>query len=148
LLARARADMIGRHYSTFLTPACAAAVADRTRRLQAGERVPSTYEIEVIHHDGHSIPLEARTRLMRTAEGTPLGVLGIYRDITARKQAEAALRQAEAQYRSIFENAVEGLFQTTPAGAILSANPALARMLGYASPAELKAQITQASTQL
>ncbi len=148
MLDRGRADMIGHHYSEFLTPACAAFVDERTRRIQAGERVPSTYELEVIHRDGHIVPLEARTRLIRTAAGAPLGVLGIYRDITERKRAEEALRQAEEQYRSIFENAVEGMFQTTPAGAILSANPAFAHMLGYESPEELKAQVTDVGTQL
>lgn len=48
-----------------------------------------------------------------------------------------ALRHAEAKYRSIFENATEGIFQSTPNGRYLSANPALARMLGYHTPEEL-----------
>ncbi|MDJ1179513.1 adenylate/guanylate cyclase domain-containing protein [Roseofilum sp. BLCC_M91] len=59
-------------------------------------------------------------------------------DITERKQAEEALREAENKYRTIFENAVEGIFQMTPDGRYLSANPALARIYGYASPEELK----------
>ncbi|MGQ4647972.1 adenylate/guanylate cyclase domain-containing protein [Lyngbya aestuarii] len=54
-----------------------------------------------------------------------------------RKQAEAALRIAEYKYHSIVENAVEGIFQTTPSGQYLSANRALARLYGYDSPAEL-----------
>jgi PAS domain S-box-containing protein len=63
------------------------------------------------------------------------------RDITERKLAEAALRQAEAKYRSIFENAIVGIYQTTPAGKFFTANLALARILGYASPEELIAGI-------
>lgn len=47
-----------------------------------------------------------------------------------RNQTEEALREAEARYRGIFENAVEGIFQTTPEGHFLAINPALARMLG------------------
>ncbi len=58
------------------------------------------------------------------------------------KQTEEALREAEAKYHSIFENAVEGIFQITPGGRILAANPAAAHMLGYASPEELIAGIT------
>ncbi|MEO6183777.1 MAG: PAS domain S-box protein, partial [Verrucomicrobiota bacterium] len=54
-----------------------------------------------------------------------------------RSQAKAALLKAEEKYRSIFENAVEGIFQTTPDGHYLSANPALTRIYGYASPEEL-----------
>ena len=46
-------------------------------------------------------------------------------------------RRAEEKYRSIFENAVEGIFQTTVDGRFLTANPALARMFGYESPEEL-----------
>ncbi len=47
-----------------------------------------------------------------------------------------ALLQAEARYRGIFENAVEGIFQSTPEGRLIAANPALSRILGYASPKE------------
>jgi len=69
-------------------------------------------------------------------------------DMTERKQAEEALKQAEANYRSIFENAVEGIFQTTPEGFYLSANPALARIYGYHSPEELIENLTNIQEQL
>ena len=59
-----------------------------------------------------------------------------------------ALRRAEQKYRSIFENATEGIFQTTPDGKYLSANPALARMYGYDSPEELLADLVDISRQL
>ncbi len=61
-----------------------------------------------------------------------------------RNQTEDALREAEARYRGIFENAVEGIFQTTPDGHFLAINPALARMLGYGSPGELMTEVTDA----
>src|SRR5437763_16469150 len=57
--------------------------------------------------------------------------------LAARQRAE----RAEAKYRAIFENATEGIFQTTPDGRYLSANPALARMFGYDSPEEMIANI-------
>ncbi|MDJ1175891.1 adenylate/guanylate cyclase domain-containing protein [Roseofilum capinflatum] len=69
-------------------------------------------------------------------------------DITERKQAEEALREAENKYRTIFENAVEGIFQMTPDGRYLSANPALARIYGYASPEELKNTLINVQDQL
>lgn len=59
-----------------------------------------------------------------------------------RAQAKAALLKAEEKYRSIFENAVEGIFQTTPEGRYLSANPALTRIYGYDSPQELITSLT------
>ena len=49
------------------------------------------------------------------------------------------VRQAEQKYRSIFENSLEGIAQITIEGHFLSANPAMARILGYATPAELMA---------
>jgi PAS domain S-box-containing protein len=67
------------------------------------------------------------------------------------KQIEAtteALRLAEQKYRSIFDHATEGIFQTTPDGKYLSANPTLARIYGYASPDELIAGLTNISRQL
>jgi len=61
--------------------------------------------------------------------------------IYERERAEAALRAAEEKYRGIFENAVEGIFQTTAEGQYLVANPTLARMYGYNSVAELQASV-------
>jgi PAS domain S-box-containing protein len=69
-------------------------------------------------------------------------------DITERHRAEQALREAEEKYRSIFENAIEGIFQTTPDGYYLSANPALSRIYGYDSPKELVANLTSVQQQL
>src|ERR687896_45268 len=57
-------------------------------------------------------------------------------------------RQAEEKYRSIFENAVEGIFQTTVDGRFLTANPAMARMLGYESPEDLLGAISNIRDQL
>lgn len=82
---------------------------------------------------------------------TPLSeqtVLWVARDITQNKQAEVALRQAEEKYRSIFENAVEGIFQSTPAGYYLSVNQSLARIYGYESISELMTTLTDINQQL
>src|SRR5205085_60165 len=68
-------------------------------------------------------------------------------DVTERRRVEAALRRAEEKYRSIFEHAVEGIFQSTPDGRFISVNPALARILGYESPDELIAERTDIGTQ-
>src|SRR5437773_11856926 len=57
------------------------------------------------------------------------------------------LKSLEGKYRNIFLNAVEGIFQSTPSGKFLAANPALARLLGYASPEELIADRTDIEKQ-
>ncbi len=71
-------------------------------------------------------------------------VLVAANDITVRKQAEAAMLQAEQKYRSIFENAVVGIFQASLQGRPLSVNRALARMHGYDSPEELLEAVSNA----
>lgn len=63
-------------------------------------------------------------------------------DITERKQAEEKLRIAEENYRSIFENALEGIFQYTPEGCFISVNPAMARLYGDDSPEEMMTRVT------
>lgn len=65
-----------------------------------------------------------------------------------RASAEESLRWSEAHYRSMFENAIEGIFQTTPDGKFISANSALACMLGYDSPDELMVNLTDIAHQL
>lgn len=65
-----------------------------------------------------------------------------------RQQAEAALQQSEEKYDSFFENAVTGIFQTTPDGRYISANSALAKMYGYDSPEDLLASMTAIDHQL
>ena len=58
------------------------------------------------------------------------------------------LKKAEEKYRSIFENAVEGIYQTTIGGQILSANPAMAKILGYDSSENLIACVSNIGKQL
>ncbi len=72
----------------------------------------------------------------------------LQQEIRDRQQAESALQQAEIKYRSIFENANEGIFQTTLDGQYLSVNPALAQIYGYASPDELMSQVTNIGQQI
>ena len=54
-----------------------------------------------------------------------------------RRMAESALRASEARYRRLFDNVMEGVYSSTREGRFLSVNPALARMVGFSSPAEL-----------
>jgi len=74
--------------------------------------------------------------------------IAIKQDITQRKQIENALRLAEAKYQTIFEDAVVGVFQSTPDGRYVTVNPAMAHMLGYDSPNELVESITDISRQV
>ena len=74
---------------------------------------------------------------VRSEQGEITHFVAIKQNITSRKQSEEALRQAEEKYRGMFEDAVVGIFRTTPAGQLLSANRALAQLCGYDSPKEM-----------
>ncbi len=69
-------------------------------------------------------------------------------EIGERIQASIALKQAEEKYRSIFENAISGIFQATPNGRYLSANPALAKIYGYSSSEDLITTLTEFNHQI
>ncbi|MGI8649158.1 MAG: PAS domain S-box protein [Rubrobacter sp.] len=69
-------------------------------------------------------------------------IWGTQRDVTERKQAEKAILEAEEKYRGIFENSLEGIYQTTAAGRLLTANPAMARIFGYSSAEEMVREVT------
>ena len=84
---------------------------------------------------------------IKTVNGRVSHFLIVTEDITENKRAEEALRESEEKFRAIFENAVEGFFQSTPEGRFISVNPAFAKMLGYASPEELIKSITDIGKQ-
>jgi PAS domain S-box-containing protein len=81
-------------------------------------------------------------------QGRQTGIFAMYEDITERSRAEEAQRRAEEKYRRIFENAVEGFFESTPDGHFLAVNPAMARIAGYASPEEMISEIRDIALQL
>jgi PAS domain S-box-containing protein len=74
-------------------------------------------------------------------------VIGTLLDVTDRRRMEAALRESEERYRSIFERATEGIYQSTPDGCFIQVNPAMARIWGYGSPAEMVAEATDIAKQ-
>lgn len=69
-------------------------------------------------------------------------------EIGRHEEIAKALRQAESRYRRIFEEAIEGIFQTSPDGQYIIANPALARIYGHESPSDLMSGVTDIAQQL
>jgi diguanylate cyclase (GGDEF)-like protein/PAS domain S-box-containing protein len=82
------------------------------------------------------------------AQGQVLGIEGIVQDVTERETTFRALRAAERRYHSLFENAIEGIFRTTPDGQYLDANPALARIYGFETPDALMEGLRDIGNQL
>jgi PAS domain S-box-containing protein len=107
-------------------------VQENIRKRIVGETVSIHFEFRGITRKKEIIYVEVYGS--RTVyQGRP-ALIGTLLDITARKRADELLKQTEQKYRSIFENAVEGIFQSTPDGKLISSNPAFAKMLGYDSP--------------
>ena len=101
---------------------------------------------EVVFKNGKSF--ERYSAPFVDSNGHHRGRIWYFRDITKRKEAEAEVLQAEEKYRTIFENAVVGIFRATLDGRPLSVNLAMARMHGYDSPQELLEAISDVAQQL
>ena len=114
--------------------------------LAAGRRFDVAYRI--LRADGEVRWVSERGVGIHGPDGKLQAMQGIIQDITRQREDEKALRDAELRYRSIFENALEGIFQTTPDGKYLSANPALARLYGYETPEALMAALQDIEHQL
>jgi len=114
--------------------------------IAAGRRFDVAYRIS--RADGAVRWVSERGGGVFAPDGRLQAIQGLIEDITRQREDEFALRDAEARYRSIFENAIEGIFQTTPDGRYLAANPALARLYGYDSPEALIAALQDIEHQL
>ncbi len=79
-----------------------------TARKVAGER-PTAYELEIISKEGKRVTLELSTRLIVSSDGLPVGVQGIGRDITERRQTEKSLHTALSLFSSTFESTADGI---------------------------------------
>ena len=108
---------------------------DQWRQLYQRALAEGFYTTEYTPSQG-AIILQLTFNLLKR-EGKVFGISVFGKDITERKQAEAALQESEERFRSLVENATVGIYRTTPEGRILMANPALIRMLGFQNFEEL-----------
>ncbi len=98
------------------------------------DRTGDPYNVEYrrISRDGRMVWVREEAVLVRDAKGSPLFWQGILMDVTERKRQEEALRQSEALYRTVVEQAEENIFLIdAKSRRVLDANDALLRSLGY-----------------
>lgn len=108
--------------------------------IKQGRRYVVEYRIR--HRNGQYRWVSERGAAFRSDNSGPGQLIaGHIQDATTKKETEAIYREAERRYRSIFENTIEGIYQSTPAGHFVTANPAMARMFGYESPEHFMAGI-------
>jgi PAS domain S-box-containing protein len=99
-------------------------------RIKRGEYVPH-FESMRMRKDGSTIPVSVTMSAIRNSAGNVVGVSKVACDITARRRAEDARQASEARYRTLFENAPDGIVIVDPKGYYLDVNTSICRMLGY-----------------
>jgi PAS domain S-box-containing protein len=109
-------------------------LAARAKQLLTQAAV--VFQTRLLTKAGHRIPVEISSHLFEW-QGQPM-ILSIARDLTEHNRSAAALRKSEQNFRSIFENAPIGIYQSS-VDRLVIANPTLAGMFGYASPEEMLA---------
>jgi len=137
-------DLSSMNFWDLIHPDMRDLVRSRGMARQKKEDVPPRYELKFIAKSGRESVGDFGATYTEF-NGKPAILASVF-DITEHKRIEEALQKSEERYRSIVENAIEGIFQTTPDGRYVSANPALARMYGYDSPRELIDSIANIET--
>ena len=141
-----QAEILGAELDSLLAPRDAKwEAAELSRQAAAGTVVRE--KAKRMRSDGSLVDVQI-LGVPILVEGKLIGSFGMYEDITKRRLAEKAQLEAEERFRSLFENATEGIFQTTTDGRYLSVNPALARMCGFASPAEMILSVQDLGTEI
>ena len=114
--------------------------------VSTGQRFVAEYRI--VDAGGGIKWVSERGCPMYDERGEIEAIEGFLQDISRLKFSELAAHAAEERFRSIFENAIHGIYQTSADGAYLNVNPALARIYGYESPADLVSGISNIENQL
>jgi two-component system cell cycle sensor histidine kinase/response regulator CckA len=113
---------------------------ERVKKAAADARrtgIGRTLEYRLRHKDGTWLWLESTSSVIQNARGEPEKLIIVNRDISERKKTEEALRQSEAGFRSVVQDAPYGIYRASSTGQILQVNPALEKMLGYELQDEL-----------
>ena len=146
-LQRTREELIGRDNREFQTAEDAQKAFRLFRNVYKTGIPEKAVELEILSKDGSAKTYELSVSLIKDAQGTPVGFRGISRDITERKKMEEELIKSEVKYRTIVENAQEGIFQASADNRSLTLNRTFADMLGYSCTEEAAEEIINAFQQ-
>lgn len=133
---------IGKRLFSMIDPNDGDNIRTMFEELVRGQR--QSFRVETkLEASGGLKAVEIAFSMLRVSEDKGLRVVGTITDIEKRRRAEQALREAEKRYRAIVENSISGIYQITPDGRFISANPALAEMLGYDNTEQLIHEVTE-----
>jgi diguanylate cyclase (GGDEF)-like protein/PAS domain S-box-containing protein len=124
-------EIMGMNFRQITAPEFIERVRGMLKRKLRGEETTTCYETEIVTKSGARLNLEVSTQLLRAGDGTPSGIQGIARDVTARKRAEEALRAGEERFRELFENANDVVYTHDLSGNFTSLNKTGERVTGY-----------------
>jgi len=133
-------DMLGRTDHDFLDPADAETLT-RLKRSVLDTGQPVHVEVPLQARDGQPQCFEGTYVPQRGLKGQVDGLIGYFRNVTDRRRAEQALRESEARYRQLIEQAADGIFLLAPDGRFLLANTTTCRMLQYTEKELLRLNI-------
>ena len=122
--------VLGRPAMEFIHPDDREAVSQAAALARARPGV-QTVTYRILRPDATCVWVEAAFRIVRDQTGEEIELQSSLRDISARKQAEDALRRSEERYRRIVETALEAIYQIDAAGRIVFANQRSAELTGY-----------------
>jgi two-component system cell cycle sensor histidine kinase/response regulator CckA len=133
------AEAVGRSISVLSPPEQQHELDHLLERLTRGEKIEH-HETTRVRKDGQKIIVSLTLSPIHDASGKIVGASAISRDITERRRVEQDLLRSEARFASLVQDAPYGIYRVTLDGHFLQVNPALVRMLGYQSEAELLAR--------
>jgi PAS domain S-box-containing protein len=148
IVAETSAERLREIYQIYLQQSQTSSTSNENILQRALKGESATVDNIEIKQTNRTLFLEGWGTPIYDANGNISYAIAAFQDMTQRKKAEEELRKTEEKYRRIFENALEGIFQSTPDGRYLSVNPALASLYGYNSPEELIASVSDIESQV
>ena len=140
-------DLIGKTVDSldFVPPESLKVYKEKHKLVLSGQTIREEVQ-EIVRGEERSL-LSTQTPI-RDTTGQIMGFIGINIDLTGIRKAEKSLQESEEKYRHIVENAIDGIFQSTPDGRFISVNSAMARMYGYDTPEQMLTDVVNIPNQI